>query len=571
MRVFPAVAGLAIAMLMGFAGLPPASRGSAAIARPSPGALRFENVAAAAGLSRFTHEGGGSADKWYIPEVMSGGVCAADLDNDGWTDIVLVNGGSFEAAAGRTSAPPHGIFRNTGGGRFENVTARTGIRNAGWGMGCAIADYDADGDADILITNFLVPNQLWRNGGDWTFADVAKAAGVGGDPGRWNTGATFGDFDGDGRLDLFVAGYVRLDPANLPDPKKTPDCRHRGLVINCGPRGLKGEGDLLFRNLGNGRFQRVHQAVVDPNSYYGLGAVFLPLGPKGAMELYAANDSTPNTLYGFAGGTPRDRAIESGAALSEEGHEQAGMGIAWGDYDRDGRADLYVTNFVDDYNTLYRGLDAGLFEDVTRRAQLSQPTWVQMGWGTGFADFDRDGDDDLIVANGHVYPQVDRLNLPSKWRMPMQGFVNEGGRFVELPREALPGVAVGRGLALADFWNDGRIGAVVNNLDGRPALYRAVAPAGNFIELLLEGRTIRDATGAVVTLRWANGGRALRIVASGGSYLSSHDPRVHAGVGAAREVDVEIRWPGGEAQTIQSLAANRRYRVRQGEDPAPFR
>ena len=540
--------------------------------QPSPASgLRFENVAAQAGLDGFKHEGGGSADKWYISEVMSGGVCAADLDADGWTDIVLVNGGSFESAAGKTPPPPHGIFRNTGSGRFEDVTAKTGIRNAGWGMGCAVADYDADGDADILITNFLSPNQLWRNEGGWKFVDVAKESGVGGDPARWNTGATFGDFDGDGLLDLFVNGYVRLDPRNLPDPEKTPDCRHRDLIINCGPRGLKGEGDLLFRNVGKGRFQRVHQRIIDPKSYYGLGAVFLPIGPKGATELYVANDSTPNALYVLNGGAPREHAIESGVALSEEGHEQAGMGIAWGDYDRDGRADLYVTNFVDDYNTLYRGVAPGLFQDVTRRMHLSQPTWVQMGWGTAFADFDRDGDDDIIVTNGHVYPQVDRLNLPSKWRMPMQAFVNNGSSgFTELPRDALPGVAVGRGLAMADFWNDGRIGAIVNNLDGTPALYRPVSPAGNYIELLLEGRAIRDATGAVVNVRWS-GGRALRIVASGGSYMSSHDPRVHAGVGTATQVHVEIRWPDGDVQKIAGVKANQRYRLHQGEAPVVLR
>jgi len=570
MRALLALSGSVCVALMGLQDLSPGARASAAPQATSPGALRFENVTASAGLAGFHHTGGGSAEKWYIPEVMSGGVCADDLDADGWTDIVLINGGSFESAAGKTPPPPHGMFRNNGEGQFEDVTAKTGIRNAGWGMGCAIADYDADGDADIYITNFLAPNQLWRNEGNWKFVDVAKDAGVGGAAHRWNMGATFGDFDGDGLLDLFVAGYVRLDPANLPDPDRTPDCRHRGLVINCGPRGLKGETDLLFRNAGNGRFSQV-EAPIDPTAFYGLGAVFLPLGPNGAMELYVANDSTPNALFSFVKGRPRDHAIESGVALSEEGHEQAGMGIAWGDYDRDGRIDLYVTNFVDDYNTLYRSLADGLFEDVTRRMQLSQPTWVQMGWGTAFADFDRDGDDDLIVTNGHVYPQVDKLNLPSKWRMPMQAFINRDGRsFAELSREALPGVAVGRGLALADFWNDGRIGAVVNNLDGTPALYRPVEPAGKYIELLLEGKTIRDATGALVRLRW-EGGRTLRIVASGGSYLSSHDHRVHAGVGAASEVQGEIRWPGGDVQKIGPLKTNSRYRVRQGTAPVDLR
>ena len=532
--------------------------------------LTFENVASGAGLTAFHHTGGGTPEKRYIAEVMSGGACAADLDGDDWTDIVLINGGSFETAAGKATPPPHGIFRNRHDGTFENVTARTGITNAGWGMGCAIADYDADGDPDLYVTNFLSPNQLWRNDGRWTFADVSEASGVGSPPGRWNTGATFGDYDADGRLDLFVAGYVHLDPARLPDPDRTPDCRHRGLVVNCGPRGLPGEGDLLFHNEGQGHFRLVSDPAIDPDKFYGLGAVFLPLGDDGSVRLYVANDSTPNALYRFDRGRPADVALETGLALSEEGHEQAGMGIAWGDINRDGRLDLYVTNFVDDYSTLYRNLGGGLFEDVTRRLGLSQPTWIYLAWGTAFADFDRDGDDDVVAANGHVYPQVDRLELPSKWRMPVQVFENRGDAFVELPRDAVPGAAVGRGLAVADFWNDGRLGFVINNLDGEPSLYRPASPSGHYLELTLEGRTIKDAIGARVTARW-DGGRAMRIVASGGSYLSSHDPRIHIGTGAARTVDLEIRWPDGRLQTLAGIAVDRRYRAAEGREPVAIR
>ena len=403
-------------------------------------ALSFADVAEKSGLGTFRHVGGSTPDKRYIPEVMSGGVCAADFDGDNWTDVFFVNGGSFESAAGKTSPPAHGLYRNTGAGVFTNVTAGAGIRNAGWGMGCAVADYDNDGDPDLYITNFLSPNQLWRNDGGWRFSDVAAQSGAAGPPGRWNTGATFGDYDLDGRLDLFVAGYVHLDPAALPEPADKPDCRHRGLVVNCGPRGLPGEGDLLFRNEGKGTFREV-SAGIDPKKFYGLGAAFLPLGEDGTVALYVANDSTPNALYTFEGKTIRDVALEAGAALSEQGHEQAGMGIGWGDYDADGRIDLYVTNFVDDYNTLYRSLGKNLFGDLTRRAGLAQPTWLYMGWGTALADFDRDGRDDIVVVNGHVYPQVDTLKLPSKWRMPAQVFQNGGkGRFEELPRSAVPGL-----------------------------------------------------------------------------------------------------------------------------------
>lgn len=532
------------------------------------GALSFTDEAGKAGLTTFRHVGGSTPDKRYIPEVMSGGVCAADFDRDGWTDLLFVNGGSFESAAGKTDPPPHGLFRNTGGGKFSNLIERSGIRNAGWGMGCAVADYDNDGDPDIYITHFLAPNQLWRNDGNWRFTDVSVASRTAGPRGRWNSGATFGDYDADGRLDLFVAGYAHLDPSALPEPAKTPDCRHRDLVVNCGPRGLAGEGDLLFHNEGAGVFREV-RAAIDPKAFYGLGAAFLPLGTDGSVSLYVGNDSTPNALYTFAGKTIEDVAVAAGAAYSERGDEQAGMGIGWGDYDDDGLIDLYVTNFVDDYNTLYRGLGPALFADLTRRAGLAQPTWLYMGWGTALADFDRDGREDIIVVNGHVYPQVDTLNLPSKWRMPPQIFRNiGGGRFEEVPRSRLPGAAVGRGLATGDFWNDGTLGIAVNNLDGQPALYRPVGSPNRYVELLLEGARIRDAIGTRVELRW-DGGRATRLIVSGGSYLSSHDSRVHAGVGAAKTVDVDIIWPGGARQTLRGLETNRLHRVRQAAMKSP--
>ena len=526
--------------------------------------ILFEDVARPSGLSTFRHVGGSTPDKRYIPEVMSGGVCAADFDGDGWTDVFLVNGGSFESIAGKAKPPAHGLFRNANTGTFTNVTGSSGIRNAGWGMGCAVADYDNDGDPDIYVTNFLSPNQLWRNEGGWRFSDVSKTSGTAGPAGRWNAAATFGDYDLDGRLDLFVAGYVRLNPAALPEPADKPDCRHRDLVVNCGPRGLPGEGDLLFHNEGNGRFREI-AATIDPKNFYGLGAAFLPLGSDGRVSLYVANDSTPNALYTFDEGKVEEIALGAGVAFSEQGQEQAGMGIAWGDYDDDGRVDLYVTNFVDDYNTLYRQLDRLVFADVSRRAGLTQPTWLYMGWGTVLGDFDRDGRDDIFLVNGHVYPQVDTLNLPSRWRMPPQVFMNSGDRFMELPRSAVPGEAVGRGLAAADFWNDGTVGVVVNNLDGTPALYRPRGASGRYVELLLEGTPIRDATGARVDIRW-KGGQATRLVVSGGSYLSSHDRRVHAGVGQATSVDVDIIWPGGARQTLRNLETNRLHRIRQTEN-----
>jgi hypothetical protein len=533
---------------------------------PAAPSLRFEEVAGAAGLGHFRHVGGSTPDKRYIVEVMSGGVCAADFDGDGWTDLFFVGGGRFESLDGRAAPPPHALFRNRGDGTFEDVTAKSGLTNAGWAMGCVTADYDGDGRPDLYVTYYRTPNQLWRNRGAFAFEDVTARTGVGGPPGRWNTGATFGDMDGDGALDLFVAGYVALDPAHLLEPGANRYCRHQGLPVNCGPRGLPGEGDLLFRNDGHGRFTDVSAALgIDPQKHYGLGAVFLPLGDDTRPSLVVANDSTPNALYRPHDGGLREEGLASGIALSEEGTEQASMGIAWGDYDGDGRLDLYVTNFVDDYNTLYHALGGGTYEDATRRAQLAQPTWLFMGWGTAFADFDRDGRSDLVVANGHVYPQVDTLDVGSHYRMPPQVFLNRGdGTFAELPRAALPGDAVARGLAVADFWNDGRLGFAVNTLDGPPLLYRNRAEGGHALELSLEGAGLnRQAVGARVAARW-DGGQALRVIATGGSYLSSSDTRVHFGLGGATRAALDVIWPGGRRQALGTLRADRRYTVREG-------
>jgi enediyne biosynthesis protein E4 len=535
-----------------------------------PTAIRFEDVARSSGLTAFHQVGGATAEKRYISEVMSGGVCAFDFDGDGWTDIFLVNGGSFETLSGKASPPPHGLFRNRRDGTFEDVTARSGIRNAGWGMGCAAADYDGDGRTDLYVTYYRTPNQLWRNQGDGRFEDVTAASGTGGPAGRWSTGATFGDYDGDGDLDLFVAGYVALDPARLPEPGENRYCRHHGLPVNCGPRGLTGEKDLLFRNDGGGRFSdvSVEIGVADPEGYYGLGALFIPLAAPEPPALFVANDSTPNLLYRRRGGRYVDEALQSGVALSEEGNEQAAMGIAWGDYDGDGRVDFYVTNFVDDYNTLYRNLGDGRFEDITRRARLAQPTWLYMGWGTAFADLDLDGWPDLLVANGHVYPQVDTLRMPTRYRMPVQVFRNSGdGTFEELPRAAAPGEAVGRGLAVADFWNERRASFVVNTLDGPPMLFRSRGSTGRSISLRLQGLSPNtEAIGARVEAT-AGGRRLTAVVASGGSYLSSHDSRVLLGAGAARDVEVTVVWPDGRVQRCGPVETGHGYRLREGEKP----
>ncbi|HEX6739456.1 MAG TPA: CRTAC1 family protein, partial [Vicinamibacteria bacterium] len=531
------------------------------------GAIHLEELAGRAGLGGFRHVGGTTPDKRYIPEVMSGGTCAFDADGDGWTDVFLVNGGTFAALRGEVPPPPHALYRNRGDGTFEDWTARSGLRNSGWGMGCVAADYDGDGRSDLYVTSFQSGNRLYRNRGGGVFEDATAASGTAAPPRHWSTGATFGDYDGDGDLDLFVAGYVALDRDHLPEPGANRYCRHHGLAVNCGPRGLPGEADLLFRNEGGGRFSDVSVAAGagDPEKLYGLGALFLPLAAGERPSLLVANDSTPNALFRPRPGARfEDEGLTSGIALSEEGNEQACMGIAWGDYDGDGALDFYLTNFVDDYNTLYRGRGPAAFEDVTRRAQLAQPTWLLMGWGTAFADLDRDGRPDLVVANGHVYPQVDELKVVSRYRMPVQVFRNAGdGTFVEQPGAA-PGEAVGRGLALGDFWNEGRLGFVVNNLDGAPFLFRNRTEGGGFVSLRLQGAGAnREAVGARVTARWS-GGRALAVAAAGGSYLSSHDPRLHLGVGEAAAVDLEVEWPSGTRQQVAKVQTGRFYRWAEG-------
>jgi hypothetical protein len=419
----------------------------------------------------------------------------------------------------------------------------------------AIADYDNDGWPDIYVSNFG-KNRLYHNNRDGTFTDVAEKAGV--TLGNWSTGATWGDYDGDGRLDLFVPGYLHYDMAHQPPshgPGGTMLCQFRGEEVMCGPRGLKGEGDHLFHNNGDGTFTDVSEkaGVSDKNLYYGLASLFIDVNDDGKLDLLVADDSTPNYLYLNKGdGTFEDASYASGYALNENGRETASMGIAYGDYRNNGLVDFYHTTFSDDYNPLYRNDGDANFTDVSYQMGIAEPTIPFLGWGDAFMDFDNDGWKDLMVVNGHVYPSVDRTNWGTTWAQRPLLFHNVlGKKFDLMPAvegTALAKVYVGRGMAVGDLFNDGKLDVVINVLDGHPALLRNVSSdTHHWVELKLVGgaKSPRDAVGAKVFLT-AGGMRQRGDVASGGSYASTHDPRLHFGLGDATAVDsVEVRWPSG--------------------------
>lgn len=535
----------------------------------------FTDITKISGLDKYLHRSG-TPDKKTILETIGSGVALLDYDNDGWLDIYLVNGSTFEALKGKESAPRAMLLHNNHDGTFTDVTEKAGVANLRWGFGVAVADYDNDGWPDIYVANFG-KNRLYHNRHDGTFTDVAEKVGVA--LGGWSTGPTWGDYDHDGLLDLFVPGYVKFDPDHPPIAGNgviPPNfCQFRGIAVMCGPRGLPGESDHLFHNNGDGTFTdvSVKAGVSNPNGYYGLAAVFVDVDDDGWLDLAVANDSVPNYLYrNRHDGTFEDVSYASGFALSEDGREQASMGIAVGDYNRDGRVDLFTTTFSDDYKTLYRNDGEASFMDVTYKAGLANPTIPFLSWGTGFLDFDNDGLLDLFIVNGHVYPEVDKQDWGTTWAERPQLFRNmDGTKFEEVPPatgSGLAAVITGRGAAFGDMFNDGYIDVVINNIDGAPTLLRNVVKNGNhWLTLKLIGgpNSPRDAIGAKVFLT-AGGARQRADVVSGGSYGSSSDLRVHFGLGPATKVDkIEIVWPSGTKQTLTVSGVDRFVTVEEGK------
>src|SRR5262245_10083935 len=533
--------------------------------------LHLERPSAPSELATFQEVSGDPREKRYMLEVMSGGVAIFDYDNDGKPDIYLVNGCTLDVLKGN-SKPDAGmksrLYHNLGGGKFEDVTDKAGVGNLGnWGMGACAADFDNDGFTDLFVTNAFGKNRLYKNNGNGTFTDVTDRAGVGGDPRHWNAGAAWADYDNDGYVDLFVSGYVDLDLNKLPDPGSNQYCRYRGLPVNCGPRGLKGAGDYLFHNNGDGTFTEVgaKAGVSDKEGYYGLGCVWSDFDGDGLIDLFVANDSTPNYLYHNMGnGTFKEIGYESGTAVNEDGREQACMGVDASDYDGDGLPDIFVTNFVDDSSTLYHNDGQMRFTDVTMQAALTEPVWNFMKWGTGFVDFDNDGILELFVANGHIYPEIEGKGFGQTYAERSQLFMQTGkGKFAEVREETLgktPRVA--RGAAFADLDSDGRVDVVVNNLEGPPTVFLNKSESANWIEIKLVGKkSNRDAIGARVTIT-AGGKRQMAEVHAGSSYLSQNDMKLHFGVGAAKQVDsIEIRWPRGGVQKLDITQVNQVVRL----------
>jgi len=544
----------------------------------------YSDITKQAGLDKFLHRSG-LPEKTTILETIGSGMALLDCDNDGWLDIFLLNGSTYAALRGDEPAPRAMLLHSNHDGTFTDVTGKAGVANERLGFGVAVADFDNDGWADIYVANYG-KNRLYRNNHDGTFTDVAEKAGV--TLGGWSAGPAWGDYDHDGLLDLFVPGYVKFDPQHPPvggqNGLSIGACQFRDMSVLCGPRGLPGESDHLFHNNGDGTFIDVSKAagVSDSPGYYGLASVFVDVDNDGWVDLAVANDSTPRYLYhNLHNGTFEDVSYLSGFALTSYGQEQASMGIAVGDYNRDGKVDFLLTTFSDDYKTLFRNDDNHSFSDVTFAAGLATPTIPFLSWGTGFLDFDNDGLLDIFIANGHVYPSVDQRDWGITWAERPQLFRNlDGAKFSEVLPATGSGLAVvvpARGAVFGDLFNDGHIDVVLNNIDSAPTLLRNVVKNSNhWLALKLVGGTKspRDAIGAKVFLT-ANGIRQRADVFSGGSYGSSSDQRVHFGLGNLSQVDkIEIHWPSGQKEEIVVPGADRILTVVEGQvrvSPSPPR
>jgi hypothetical protein len=528
---------------------------------------QFSDVTAKAGIT-FRHTSDPS--KRYIVESMSGGVILFDYDRDGWPDIYFTNAPTVTMALAGEH-PTGALYRNNHDGTFTDVTRAAHLNASCINMGGAVGDIDNDGWPDLYLT-CLGGNLLYRNNGDGTFTDITAKAGV--RDGRWSTGTAFGDYDGDGYVDLVVANYVDFHLDDLPSFGGSSTCRYRGIDVQCGPRGLKGAGDSLFHNNGDGTFTDVSDkaGVSDPSGFYGLGVLWSDLNNTGHPDIFMANDSTPKFLYRNDGHGHFDEiGLESGTALSAEGAEQASMGIAAGDYLHTGRESLYVTNFSDENDDLYRNDGNFSFTEVSSPAGLATPSLPFVKWGTAFGDFDNDGWLDLMIASGHVYPQVDELASGPRYRESALFQLNQGnGSFCNASGLAGPAVSekrASRGLAIGDIFNDGQLDVVIENLDGAPAVLRNAGVAGrHWVSFELAGtKSNRMALNARVRIV-ANGVTQTAQMHSGGSYLSQNDTRLHFGLGSASSIEsVEVMWPSGKIDKIKSLPADKFYFVLEGQ------
>ena len=526
-----------------------------------PASVQFNDITSQSGIT-FKHAL--SPEKKYISESMSGGVALFDYDNDGYLDIYFVNSLTVELLKANKKTRSV-LYRNNHDGTFSDVTDKARVGDVGWGMGCAVGDFNNDGFDDLYVTS-IGPDHLFKNNGNGTFTDVTQKAGVS-DP-RFSTGAAFLDYDNDGKLDLFVTNYVGFDMNNLPTFGEGPTCQFKGVPVQCGPRGLPGAGDSLFHNNGDGTFTDVSKkaGVADSRGYYGLDVVGSDFDGDGLIDIFVANDSTPNFLYHNNGnGAFSEIGFESGTALDKNGNEQGCMGVTLGDYDHDGLLDLFITNFDDEHNVLYRNAGKGSFVDVSYEAGVAMISLPYVGWGTKFFDYDNDGWVDLFVANGHAYPQRDRYR-----QRKLLHRNNRDGTFSEVAAQsgsALMEERASRGTAFGDIDNDGDVDIVVNDLDGAPQLLRNDGGnKNNWIIVKTSGtKSNRNGIGAKVKVV-AGDLTQLDEVRSGGSYISQNDLKLHFGLEKRTSVDlIQVRWPSGAVDTLTNVTVNKVVTVKEGK------
>jgi len=543
---------------------PPGAKSTTCKDRPIP---QLVDVTKKIGIN-FEHLS--AKEKKYIVESMSGGVLVIDYNRDGWPDLYFTNAPTVDQALKGVIAKG-ALYRNNHDGTFTDVTDKAGVGTPCFADGGAVGDYNNDGWPDMFIS-CLGKNVLYRNNGDGTFTDVTKQAGLDNNN-SWTTGAAFGDYDGDGFVDLMTTGYVDFHLDDLPGFGKTPTCKYRGIDVQCGPRGLRGAPDHLYHNNGNGTFTDVSKqaGVGDPDGFYGLTVIWADFDNRGRQDIYVANDSTPNFLYRNEGnGKFAEIGLESGTAVSADGSEQGSMGIAVGDYNHTGRPSLVVTNFADEYNTLYSNQGKYDFRDVSYEAgvALAPLPWVK--WGIAFVDLDNDGWLDLISVAGQVYPQVDTLPSGARYRQPKNLFFNlRNGNFCSADTQAGPAIMeprVSRGVALADLFNNGNVDVIVEDLDGPPMVLQNMGlPGSHWVSFELAGtKSNKLAIGARLKIE-AGGMTQTEEIRSGGGYLSQHDLRIHFGLASATKIDsLEIRWPSGKVETITNLVADKFYSVLEG-------